>query len=201
MAFNTKKRKKSGDSILQDAETARSKAYKEGGTWDERETRASVVEEVADAAEQKKAAGDQLGADIATKALQALTQALELMESRIGKLEQPKTLNTKERLLKCPTCSQMMRSASGRGVCTGQHVQVMVAPNDFSLWPSYQGTVWNGITYAGRCTLPVTIAGSVKAEISRWEQREKKKFIPGGKMFGAGDFATGSTSLGGIPIL
>ncbi len=201
MAF--KRKVKSGDSQLQDAEAARAKAYKEGGSWEPKETRESLIAEVQDGAEQKRAVGDVAGADRSMAALTKLTQALEMMEKRIASVEsRPQNDPTqviagrgKIKLLRCPTCKQYLFSASlKRGVCKGEHVMVRVAPHDPEMYQFFQPVEINGVRYFGRTFVPPSIEQELLVRVSRWERRERKKFIKGGRIFGENELSTGSTS-------
>lgn len=179
---------KSGDSALQDAEAAQNTVQSESHHMEPKEMREALPDQLQAAVEEKKAQGAPAEATAAAEmSLKLVLRALEMMEKRVAGIEvgQKSVLVSKETFLTCSTCGQTVKSTlTGRGVCNGDHVFVTVAPQDMSLWESFQGYVWNGVRYAGRQMLPRAIASSVMAAVYRWESREKKKFLPGGKVFG-----------------
>ena len=196
-------RSKSGDSTLQDAQDARETERKKGGTWDEKENRESLMDEVQDAAEKKRAAGDLEGAAKTELALEKLAKAFEALENRISRVEStpavpaPTTVGKQKQLMKCPTCRQTVHNkSSGRGVCAGLHAPVMVAPAEMDMRRGFPGIQWNGVNYIGHCLLPLTIVDAVMVSVRRWEHRERRKFIKGGKIFG--DLSTGQLTVAPI---
>lgn len=140
-----------------------------------------------DAAEQKRASGaSEVTVSMTEASYKLMVKNLELMEKRVRSLEgRPPVVTTPSRNIKCGVCMQVSPS-----VCDGTHVAVMVAPKSQEFWRHFQGVIWNGVRYAGRCLLPVSIADPLVASIGRWEANERKLYIPGGKVHGEYELGT-----------
>ena len=108
------------------------------------------------------------------KSLEHLTAICAALETnnrglldRIGKLESSPRVRGKSPQLRCPTCFQVVKDSSGRGVCDGNHVRVRVVPPNPAFWNVFQGVTYNGVTYANWCMLPKSIADAVLAIANR----------------------------------
>lgn len=190
------------DKKLAEAEAAREKErtqpYK-----DPRDQASSTVEEVADAPEKRRAAGDKEGAARVEALLSMLERAVdridkmdkEIQTLRKGQVEAPPPPTSK---MKCSTCRQVL------SICNGKHKYVMVAPRDRALWQNFQGITINGVKYVGGEMVAESQADTILAMVGRFEMRERRLFIPGGKVFSSmaelGGGATGGRP-GSTPII
>lgn len=207
-----KKKQKSGDSKLQDAETADKASYRESAERTARENTEALAEELQDSVEKKKAAGASTEAQqVSAAALTALTKALELMDKRMAAMESKsltpaalstKTISSLAALLYCSTCRQYLKNAQGRGVCNGDHVRIFVGPKDMDLWHYFQPVYFNSVMYYGFSWVPREIADPIIARVNRWAAREKRKFIKGGKVFGEDTtIESANAQVGKTPII
>jgi len=164
---------------MADAEKAR---QLEAEITDPRDRAENIVKQLADSPEKKAAAGDAAGAATTAGLLGIITSLmnrLDKIEARKEELKRPPVH------LRCSTCGQVA------SICRGEHVTLMVAPSTREYWARFQGVEINGVRYCGASVVACSQADTIMAMVRRWEGRENKLFLPGGKIFG--DYA----SLGG----
>lgn len=142
----------------------------------------AIVDQVQDAVAKKEEAGaSEEVVQLAKTSLDALLKNIELLTTRLSAVETRKVIEPETGVpahAKCSSCGQSLR------VCKGEHTTVWVAPKDQDMWKFFSGINWNGVKYAGRCVLATSTVDAILSQISQWEQQERRRFIPGGKVFG-----------------
>jgi len=169
--------KKSNDSKLADAAAAR-----EESRMNRAEPLEALVEQVQDAPAKKEAAGASPEVvQIAKESLDALLKNIDILTGKVTKLEQRKLIEPEQGLpagAKCAACGQSIRA------CKGNHTTLWVAPRDQDMWKFFSGINWNGVKYAGRQVVPTEAVDAILSQIGQWEMQERRRHIPGGKVFG-----------------
>lgn len=178
---------KSGDSKLQDAQTAQTANFRDpGGTTPEQ-----LPDLLQGSAEEKKARGASPEEVARTEqSLEKLTRIIEGLNNRIRSLEgRPGSgvavPETPLKKMLCGSCHQMM------SVCHGKHITVHVWPKNEDYARFFEGVKINGVRYFGTCIVPQACVGDIASTVSAFEEGERKREQQRGRNRGAGQGARG----------